>query len=276
MQYNICHAWIYVAELLMFPSNLMDLVKQKETVFKVFGGSALAEMVRSAIKVSHPKNNLVSSLLSPISPALKSTNSSSSSSPSLTVVPTRTVLLFDRSDGFLYQKSLQQERFSDDVSIFEFGCPTLADPIAPALEVYPKDTGGYITTDINNMLKDPDILDRMVELMKKSNATRPGTWQIILHTDFLSQIMRSGTGTIAQNVISKLLIYMDRDEIHVLENWMEVPEQSNWRRATLDWFNVVAQSHMHKHQAFYFVDDSLNLTSFQYRYPLIHFIQSKH
>jgi hypothetical protein len=60
------------------------------------------------------------------------------------------------------------------------------DPITPALEAYPKKTGknrervgwyvylvvwrglgGYITTDVSNMLQDPNILDRMVELMQR-------------------------------------------------------------------------------------------------------------
>ncbi|CAO3597417.1 unnamed protein product [Absidia cylindrospora] len=263
-------SWALMSQLFLFPKELMDLVKETGTVFEVVGTSELAEMLRDTITSTED-------MISP-TPAKTSTKSSSPTTSSASIMAStntaQKILFIDRFDGLLYQTSFRNERSVSNTRIFEFGATTVKDQISPPREAYPKNKGGYITTDAKNILQDTTILDRMVKLARKNTVLFPGVWRVILHDKMVSQIMRSGTGDSAQNAIFKILSLLNTNDLGILENWGEIPNEDEWTTATLDWFDTIVHTHLHTYEEFYFVDDSPSSWTYQRHYPLIHFIQS--
>ncbi|KAI8338508.1 hypothetical protein BC941DRAFT_21853 [Chlamydoabsidia padenii] len=191
-------SWRFASKLFGFPDDLLALGKQADISFEIFGTSEMAILLRLACKLTETRIP-VKAIDAPLTP---STSSTTVSSVYATLVESATaiqhtnrILLFDRCDNLLYMSCLNQERSSTNARIFTFGQASLAESITPALEVYPKNTGGFITTDIRNILHNPDILDRMVEFVQKTNDLLLGECQLIIHPEHLQQIMRLGTGT---------------------------------------------------------------------------------
>ncbi|ORZ17091.1 hypothetical protein BCR42DRAFT_25825 [Absidia repens] len=179
----------------MFPEELAVVIKRRDIDFQIIGSSWLAKNLRAALKSSRSAaTSTVSALERSSLPSSSSSTSSTLSPLALSLIETKNILLFDRADDRLYRTPLKPERSSSDTMIFQFGSHGPTEPITPPSEVYPKSTGGFITTDVKNILMNPDVLDKMADFAKKRNRLMLGDWKPILHTECLSHIMRSGTG----------------------------------------------------------------------------------
>ncbi|CAO3643895.1 unnamed protein product [Cunninghamella echinulata] len=250
---NLNSNWKTLAGLLAFPKQFENLAQQTDVRFEVYGSTELASWLRVAIR----------------------------SLPSFsTKFINKRVMLFDRYGNELFQKKLTSEKFASDTRIYEFGvCDITEKTITPMTEVYPKSTGGFITTDINNILNDPNILDRMIEAGNKFKSTYQfSEWRIVLHNDFLNQIKRfpSRNRTSTIDAITKLLILLNTSQIYIMESYeINATSSNDPRKVTMKWFNDIVQAYFSEYQGFLYVDDLTIDDTYQNLYPSIDFVNSK-
>ncbi|CAO3612696.1 unnamed protein product [Cunninghamella blakesleeana] len=246
--------WKTLAGLLGFPEEFDSLFQESNVRFEVYGSTELANWLRTTVN---------------------------SSPPSSTNIKKR-VLLFERFSDELFKKSLTLEKFDDNAMIYEFGIYSLADvAIEPMIEVYPKSTGGFITTDVGNILTNPDILDHMVETESKlKEKYQFSEWRIIIHNDFLNQIKYVHSSKATIEAVTRLLLLLNTNQIHIMELYDEEEKEEELpnedpKKVTMKWYSDIVRSYVDQYQAFIYIDGSNSGKLNQELYPSIDFVNNE-
>lgn len=137
------NSWESVTEFLNFPEKL--LMYKSTAEFLIYGHSDLTEMLRKATKMLKPKKPANPSIIDPAY-----------------------ILMFDRQNDSLFNKQLRKHKKMPSTQIWEYGVPNLSyGGISPPRQVFPFGSGGFVMTDMKNMIEKPSIIQTIIQEMKK-------------------------------------------------------------------------------------------------------------
>ncbi|KAG1457342.1 hypothetical protein G6F56_006631 [Rhizopus delemar] len=163
--------------------------------------------------------------------------------------------MFDRADDTLFSRPLTRHKKEALSQIWEFGMPNK--PLAiiePPEQVFPKNSGGFVTTDIRNMLIYPNIIDTICEQIEKLNkdTVSHGQWKFVLpHTIFEQFQYIRGDEKRVQEVVIKLSLELSRGRITILKLWSKSSQEMD----TVDFLKSVMLNYYKKLQFFVYADD---------------------
>ncbi|KAI8066411.1 hypothetical protein BC940DRAFT_66459 [Gongronella butleri] len=208
--------WMLASNALQFPPILDTAIKDPNATFLVHGSTPFASLVQYAID-ARPANP----------------------EPSEEMI--KVYHLCDRSDPASLKLLNEAMLKSNDHTFYEFGAYTNA-PIIPTMEAFPKRQGGYVTTDIDNIVANPEIVDMIVNAinMRNSVAGRE-VWKFVLHPQFLKQmaivpVPNSSVNSYALN----LMLLMTKQELWTDGSYMTDDNQKEVTLADRGLVNTAA------------------------------------
>ncbi|KAI7903567.1 uncharacterized protein BX663DRAFT_506922 [Cokeromyces recurvatus] len=245
--------WNRVASYLRFPTRLKALRPLSQ--FLVYGQSESSLMLRRAL-----------------------VNEKNQSSIQTNPTNKQYVMMFDRYNGMLFNRSMLKHKKEPTTQIWEFGVHDLSsDEIASACEVFPNNTGGFITTDIENIVNNPDIINTISRQIKKFNeySIAYGEWKFILPNNFiyhLDQAIRNKKLTEKmQTAIIEVTVALTKNTIQIMKLWPEEQEDMSF----IHFMEGILQSYYKNYQHFVYVDDILSVSEDKRKHHLsIDFVQS--
>lgn len=81
------------------------------------------------------------------------------------------ILMYDRLNESIFSRSLLKHKRKSGTQLWEFGVPDYSyGEMIPPCQVFPAYSGGFITTDVQNILQNPFIVNTIIEQKKKVNT----------------------------------------------------------------------------------------------------------
>ncbi|CAO3701284.1 unnamed protein product [Rhizopus stolonifer] len=99
------------------------------------------------------------------------------------------VMLFDRYNETIFSHQLTDRKKEKSTVIIEFGVSELnGESMKPPEVVFPYKTGGFVTTDAENVLEKPQILTEIFEKIETLNSDPKlqGEWKFVLPSNFFN------------------------------------------------------------------------------------------
>ncbi|KAI8064024.1 hypothetical protein BDF21DRAFT_466708 [Thamnidium elegans] len=240
------YQWNFVIDYLKFPEQLRQLTTKSK--FVVYGSSDASAVLGKAI--NHLKH-----VQSP---------------------PTSYVMMFDRYNDTYFSRNLTKHKKETATQIWEYGVPDYSyAEILPASEIFPNHSGGFVTTDMENIAHNPAIIGIINEEIARLNAipTVYGEWKFILPHNWLqllkNTIKDQASGQRAKEAIVALAVALSNDSIHILRLWSDDSEELNH----LQYLNRIAHNKYKTYQYFVYVDDISSVHSSQHIFS-IDFVKS--
>ncbi|KAI9254946.1 hypothetical protein EDC94DRAFT_231059 [Helicostylum pulchrum] len=135
--------WNFVMDYLKFPEQLRQL--KTKAKFLVYGSSDASAILGKAI-------NHLKLVQGP---------------------PSSYVMMFDRYNDTYFSRNLTKHKKEAATQIWEYGVPDYSyAEILPASEIFPNHSGGFITTDMENIIHNPAIINIISEEITKVNAKK--------------------------------------------------------------------------------------------------------
>ncbi|KAI9019329.1 hypothetical protein CLU79DRAFT_245246 [Phycomyces nitens] len=185
------------------------------------------------------------------------------------------IVLIDRHPGTPQNDIQKYKKTAAD--IYEYGAPhELAKDIPPVLPVFPKGTGGYITTDAYNLIKDPLLPSKMVKFAKEYNEKNPlANMEVVFQYEIIEIIesLCKKRPNIMKPTAAKTMLAMHStmESIKFLRIWpgIKYPDE---KLATASWMTELASHGKEKRQLFIHVDDHDVVPS--KKYPVLDIVKS--
>lgn len=74
------------------------------------------------------------------------------------------ILMYDRMNESMFNKSLLKHKREAGTQLWEFGVPDFSyGEMIPPCQIFPDYSGGFITTDVQNILQNPFIVNTIIE-----------------------------------------------------------------------------------------------------------------
>ncbi|KAI7903558.1 uncharacterized protein BX663DRAFT_506891 [Cokeromyces recurvatus] len=237
---NMLFTWDKVTSYLKFPDELKEL--KTTSKFYIIGNSHTASQLKWAI------NNIKQYY-----------NPSKSHSPDKPV----NIMMFDRQDNSLFNKRMLTHKKHKETQIWEYGFSDsdLSNEIIPPCQVFPNDTGGYITTDIQNIIHNPSIMSVIDTQIKLLNEHSPvinnnGGWNFILPYNFihhLNEAMKTaGSIEKVQMAIIAIAVALSKNIIQIIRIWSTETIVSS---SLLQSFILIERCNYKNSQYFGYIDD---------------------
>ncbi|KAI8148383.1 hypothetical protein BJV82DRAFT_264462 [Fennellomyces sp. T-0311] len=171
-----------------------------------------------------------------------------------------TMQQFDRSDDTIFKTNLYKYKRSNWPSMFwQFGLrnPT-SFSIPPPTESFPRCSGGFFFTDVDNIVRDPAILQRIADAVEQLN-THPLTlsrWRFVLKHDVFDQLRALSKGAKdtqrIQAAVISLSLFLNQNKCEVMRDWAA---EENTAESTAKWAESVARRYHNEYEYFVLVDD---------------------
>ncbi|KAI9272003.1 hypothetical protein BY458DRAFT_166259 [Sporodiniella umbellata] len=227
---HLSFSWEKISQLLLFPPQLKKI--KSEAKFFVYGHSRIANLLSKAIsrtrKITNPKAH---------------------------------VMMFDRGSSVLLSRTLTRHKKEPLSQLWEFGAPEKeVTRIQPPEQVFPNFSGGFVTTDIENILKNPKILDTICDQIQILNrdTVLNGHWKFVLpHTIFL-QLQKAGKSyQNVQDAVIKLSLVFSSKSASALKLWSLDSQELD----TVQFMEATLQNYYKTHRFFVYVDDIRSVQS---------------
>ncbi|KAG1140257.1 hypothetical protein G6F37_009837 [Rhizopus arrhizus] len=224
---HLSFSWEKAITYLRFPSKLKQL--KKEAKFIVYGHSECASLLTKAITKLKPVKN-----------------------------PKIYVMMFDRCNEVVFSRTLTRHKKEPSSQIWEFGVPNApTGKIQPLEQVFPNHSGGLVTTDAENILISPFIIDVICEQIEKlnSDAVSNGHWKFILPHDIFSLLKTAKSERMKEykleEAVIRLSLALSNDKIAIIKLWSTESQKMD----SVRFMDIVIRNYYKKHQFFVYVDD---------------------
>ncbi|KAG1051925.1 hypothetical protein G6F43_005906 [Rhizopus delemar] len=224
---HLSFSWEKAMTYLRFPSKLKQL--KKEAKFIVYGHSECASLLTKAITKLRPVKN-----------------------------PKIYVMMFDRCNEAVFSRTLTRHKKEPSSQIWEFGVPNApTGKIQPPEQVFPNHSGGLVTTDAENILLSPFIIDVICEQIEKLNSdvVSNGHWKFILPHDIFSLLKTAKSEKMKEykleEAVIRLSLALSNDKIAIIKLWSTESQKMD----SVRFMNTVIRNYYKKHQFFVYVDD---------------------
>ncbi|KAI9484067.1 MAG: hypothetical protein EXX96DRAFT_163966 [Benjaminiella poitrasii] len=256
---KLLFTWDRVVSYLKFPEKLKEL--KSVSRFFVFGTSDTASFLRRiTVNINkHYDTSKPRPLGKPIN-----------------------VMLFDRQDKTLFNKKMLIHKKHIETQVWEYGFPdsNLKSEIIPPCQVFPKNSGGYLTTDIQNIIQNPVIIDTIsneIRLLNECSLFTDDTsgWSFILPYNLISYL-KEAMSTVddiekVHTAIIAISIALSKNTVQIIRIWPTETTDLNLLR----FIETVEQCYYTNRQYFGYVDDINSVSeSMQSRHLSIDFIKS--
>ncbi|RCH91458.1 hypothetical protein CU098_003933 [Rhizopus stolonifer] len=168
------------------------------------------------------------------------------------------VMMFDRANQVAFSRNLLKHKREPSTQIWEFGAPDLSYPdMIPPSPIFPINTGGFVTTDIQNMIDNPSILEKISESISKFNSFPVvyGEWKLIIPHNFMYHFTRAiqdgESATRVQNSIVSITVGLSKGDIQVMRLWPAENENLD----AVDYMDKILRYYYKSFQYFVMVDD---------------------
>jgi hypothetical protein len=145
----------------------------------------------------------------------------------------------------------------------------------PASEVFPNNSGGFITTDMENITYNPNIIDDILSQIDKLNAYPSvfGQWTFILPHNWIYNLRKCivdvASAQRVQDAVIAITLALGQDRIQIMKLWCaEVEEMDH-----VEYMDRVAHEKYKTHQYFVYVDN-INSVHLSKYLNSIDFVQS--
>ncbi|KAI8085860.1 uncharacterized protein B0P05DRAFT_533999 [Gilbertella persicaria] len=226
--------WLRVANYLKFDKRLIDL--RKTSKFHVYGQSDAAQLLMRVVNGN------------------KAYKKPATPDPSKPIY----VMMFDRANQVAFSRNLLKHKREPSTQIWEFGAPDLSYPdMIPPSPIFPINTGGFVTTDIQNMIDNPSILEKISESISKFNSFPVvyGEWKLIIPHNFMYHFTRAiqdgESATRVQNSIVSITVGLSKGDIQVMRLWPAENENLD----AVDYMDKILRYYYKSFQYFVMVDD---------------------
>ncbi|KAI7884078.1 hypothetical protein K492DRAFT_204973 [Lichtheimia hyalospora FSU 10163] len=229
--------WQTITLALKFPVELLEQIK-RDTLIVICGRSKWATELREAYQV------------------FKSKKISQSN---------QKVILLDRYQDCRFQRNLSVwKQACLQPTFWEFGIPDLDTPkMQPVKRIFPQYTGGFITTNMQNILEKPSILASIADATRRLNLNPAnGEWKFVLKDDILDRLCRrmdSMNATQIRIALLHLKAILVCNECELVHDWAEAtqdgvdPTQSDDSATSL--MEQLLRQYCYTHQNFVIVND---------------------
>ncbi|KAI8991045.1 hypothetical protein BDF20DRAFT_19392 [Mycotypha africana] len=239
------YAWSKVSYLLKFPDKLHQ-AKQNKSNIVVYGHSENSNLLRLSIETLE-----------------------------IPIPASSHVMMFDRFNAEVFRKALFKHK-KKGTQIWEFGSSEKSFKIEPATELFPPFSGGFITTDIKNIVHNPSIINTICDQVEKLNLTPglTGSWKFLVPMNIFAQlktaIRDSETSQNIQVAVANLTIGLSKNQIDAIRLW---PAETSRPTHFMD---QVARNFCKTRQYFIYVDDKDSVPEMERQmYPAVDFFTSK-
>ncbi|KAI8881863.1 hypothetical protein K501DRAFT_334427 [Backusella circina FSU 941] len=224
--------WNKASMFLKLPQKLIDLMATSKVL--VYGHSELSSLLTHATESLGNLDNKRSQ-------------------------PNTYVMMFNRYNKTIFSRPLKKHKKEYSTKIWEFGVPDLSyAEMIPAGEVFPKNSGGFVMTDVANIIANPDIIDIIISQVRKFNRNSVvyGEWQFILSSSITSDMKKAATTQAdamrAKTAAILLSVALSKGDIQIMRLWSNKDELEY---NALQYIHFVAENHYMTKQFFVYVDD---------------------
>lgn len=243
---NTPFAWQRVTKYLRFPDQL---IKQSlKARFLVYGHSDTATMLTKA-------SNLVKPAQQP---------------------PPSYVMMFDRYNETIFSRNLTKHKKEPSTQIWEFGVSNFAEgKMVPAMQVFPNNSGGFVTTDMENIVHNPSIITEISAQVAKFNSmpSMYGEWKFILPYHWVQQAKKlvkdAENAQRVKEAVIAITVALSNDSISILKLWSTEEEEPT----CIQYLDRVAHEKYTTHQHFVYIDDITSVPTDEHIHS-IDFVQS--
>ncbi|KAI7877261.1 hypothetical protein K492DRAFT_209787 [Lichtheimia hyalospora FSU 10163] len=238
--------WHLLTNVLKFPPQLLQRINPFTNV-DIYGESRWAESLRHAHRLYASKSNIQRNR--------------------------ERIILFDRHNDsqFKSKNLLKLKRGPRPPTFWEFGSSDISDErILPPAQLFPRYCGGFITTDIRNIMNDPKILERIAKAVKSMNkGSVTGEWSFVLNQDILDQMMSEAKGAASAKKImtamAELSIVISGYDLSFVRDWGNQSRlPSDTSDATIQFMEGLVRTHCSRVENFVLVDDIGSMTKNQF------------
>ncbi|KAI9253999.1 hypothetical protein BDA99DRAFT_169044 [Phascolomyces articulosus] len=153
------------------------------------------------------------------------------------------ILLFDRSDDSIMNVDLYRYKRSQWITkffLFGFLSPTQSS-IPPPTEAFPRNSGGFMITDAENIIQNPSILTKISDAIDSLNKN-PLTfsrWRFVLQDDIFTHLQARATtsknAVKIQEAIVNLSILLSQNQCEVMRNWVVDVNSNDFFFSIISW-----------------------------------------
>ncbi|KAI8980280.1 hypothetical protein BDB01DRAFT_797186 [Pilobolus umbonatus] len=221
----LLHSWESVSNLLRFTEEMKSLALRSE--IEVSCSSLIKEMLRSAV------DDLITRRVS----------------------TEKKLILVDRYDKQIFNLHLTQQKMNPNTIIYEIGFPDFLHNVTPPTLAYPVNTGGYITTDIKNLLANPSLVETIVNAVQQANifSGLHTKWKFILFSGWevtLRELADEESMGRAQEVFINLSLALTMDQLSIIRIWSD-----NEVHEPVEQMKRLVNKFYHERRFFLYVDD---------------------
>ncbi|KAG2204964.1 hypothetical protein INT47_002588, partial [Mucor saturninus] len=174
---------------------------------------------------------------------------------------------FDRFGEMYFNRNLSKHKKEAATRMWEFGVPDFSyGDMIPAKEIFPKNSGGFVTTDMSNLSSNPLIIQTIHSEINKLNAmpTVHGQWSFILPHNWLyclkMMVLDHESGQRVKEAIVAISIGLSNDSVQIVKLWCAEDGDFNH----IHFMDRVAHNNYQTHQYFVYVDDIASVSPSQY------------
>ncbi|KAI9315810.1 hypothetical protein BX666DRAFT_253981 [Dichotomocladium elegans] len=238
---RMMYRWYLLAAVLKFTPQLIEKFRPNTTI-EIYGSSKWAAALERACSLFVCKSSKA----------------------------TERVVLFDRYDQSQFKKNLFQLKRSDiPTSFWEFGIHSLTvRSIMKPIQLYPLLRGGYVMTDIPNIMADPDILLRISSAVYQLNANPAnGDWAFVLQYDVFDRLREQAIGSPSAKKVQLALILlaniMSENKCRVMREWGRQPADTlHQSSSTVRFMEGLVRCFCYKAESFVLVDDISSMSGY--------------
>ncbi|CDH55289.1 predicted protein [Lichtheimia corymbifera JMRC:FSU:9682] len=238
--------WHLLASALKFPPQLLQRITPFTSV-DIYGDSRWAESLRHAHRLYASKSNLARNK--------------------------EHIILFDRHNDVQFKSKnlLKLKRGPRPPTFWEYGSSDISDErILPPAQLFPRYCGGFVTTDIRNMMEDPKILERIAKAVTTLNrVSATGEWSFVLKYDVLDQMVNDAKGAASaqkmEAAMVELAVVATEHNITFVQDYGEqssLPNDSS--DATIRLMEDLVRSYCTQMENFVLVDDIGSMTNTEF------------
>ncbi|KAI8361715.1 hypothetical protein BD560DRAFT_448852 [Blakeslea trispora] len=247
-------AWIRVARYLLFSKELIE--SRNVSKFHVYGQSEAAHLLTKAINNQQNKMD----------------RKNPTDKPAY-------IMMFDRYKQVAFSRNLLKHKREPSTQLWEFGVLdySCADMIPPS-PIFPNNTGGFVTVDIQNIIQQPTIFETLAQTVDKFNQIPViyGEWKLVIPHNFMyhfTRAIRDGeTATKVQNAMVAVTVALSKGDVQVMRLWPAEKENMD----SVDYMDKIMRYYYRSYQYFVMVDDIGSIsTDTREEYRAIDFVKSQ-